>query len=101
MAPDDTPVTNTRLVSVVYRCCTYRTIDTMLVGSLAPPWSSASAELTSKQLPLRLAYGYIVNRTGSYDAPFVPMAAALLIGALLWLKVDASTELSGVHRDAA
>ena len=48
-----------------------------------------------------VAYGYIVNRTGSYDAPFVPMAAALLIGALLWLKVDASTELSGVHRDVA
>ena len=48
-----------------------------------------------------VAYGYIVDRTGSYDAPFVPMAAALLIGALLWLKVDASTELSGVHRDAA
>ena len=35
-------------------------------------------------------YGYIVERTGSYDAPFVPMTAVLIIGALCWLKVDAS-----------
>jgi ACS family glucarate transporter-like MFS transporter len=42
-----------------------------------------------------VAYGYIVERSGSYDAPFVPMAALLLIGALLWAKVDASQELGG------
>jgi MFS transporter, ACS family, glucarate transporter len=41
-----------------------------------------------------VAYGYIVARFGSYDAPFVPMAAILFIGALLWLKIDASQELS-------
>jgi sugar phosphate permease len=35
-------------------------------------------------------YGYIVDRSGSYDTPFIPMAAVLFIGALLWLKVDAS-----------
>jgi ACS family glucarate transporter-like MFS transporter len=40
-----------------------------------------------------VAYGYIVARFGSYDAPFVPMAALLFLGALLWLKVDASQEL--------
>jgi predicted MFS family arabinose efflux permease len=34
-------------------------------------------------------YGYIVERTGSYDAPFVPMTALLVLGALCWLKVDA------------
>jgi predicted MFS family arabinose efflux permease len=38
-------------------------------------------------------YGYIVDRSGSYDAPFVPMAVLLLIGAVLWVKVDASQEL--------
>ena len=38
-------------------------------------------------------YGYIVERSGSYDAPFIPMAALLLIGALLWARVDASKEL--------
>jgi predicted MFS family arabinose efflux permease len=42
-----------------------------------------------------LAYGYIVQRFGSYDAPFVPMAALLCAGALLWLKVDATVEVQG------
>jgi ACS family glucarate transporter-like MFS transporter len=37
-----------------------------------------------------IAYGYIVSQFGSYDAPFVPMAAALLAGTLLWLRIDAS-----------
>lgn len=41
-----------------------------------------------------VAYGYIVDRFGSYDAPFVPMAALLFLGALLWLKIDASEELT-------
>ena len=41
-----------------------------------------------------VAYGYIVERFGSYDAPFVPMAALLFLGALLWFKVDASAELT-------
>ncbi len=40
-----------------------------------------------------VAYGYIVARAGSYDAPFVPMVAMLLVGAALWLVVDASREL--------
>jgi ACS family D-galactonate transporter-like MFS transporter len=40
-----------------------------------------------------ILYGYIVDRTGSYDAPFIPMAALLLIGAVLWVNVDASREL--------
>lgn len=39
-------------------------------------------------------YGYIVKRFGSYDAPFIPMAAVLFVGALLWLKIDASAQLS-------
>jgi MFS family permease len=41
-----------------------------------------------------VAYGYIVTRFGSYDAPFVPMAALLLVGALLWLRIDASREIA-------
>ena len=40
------------------------------------------------------SYGYIVDRFQSYDAPFVPMAAVLLLGAILWLRVDASQELA-------
>ena len=38
-------------------------------------------------------YGYIVDRTGSYDAPFIPMTVLLLVGAALWVNVDASLEL--------
>jgi MFS family permease len=40
-----------------------------------------------------VAYGYIVASFGSYDAPFVPMAVLLFVGAFLWFKVDASEEL--------
>jgi MFS family permease len=41
-----------------------------------------------------VAYGYIVDRFGSYDAPFVPMAALLFIGAVLWFRIDASRAVS-------
>jgi len=40
-----------------------------------------------------VAYGYLVDRFRSYDAPFVPMAAVLFLGAILWFKIDASREL--------
>jgi ACS family glucarate transporter-like MFS transporter len=45
-----------------------------------------------------VAYGYIVEHFGSYDAPFVPMAALLFLGALLWLKIDASEEITAEVR---
>ena len=45
-----------------------------------------------------VAYGYLVDYFRSYDAPFVPMAALLFLGAVLWLKIDASKEL--VHNAA-
>ncbi len=40
-----------------------------------------------------IAFGYLVHRYASYDLPFIPMAALSLIGAYLWLKVDASLPL--------
>ncbi len=40
-----------------------------------------------------VAYGYIVRGTGSYDTPFIPMAAALFLGALLWSRIDATRSL--------
>jgi ACS family glucarate transporter-like MFS transporter len=40
-----------------------------------------------------LAFGYLVDRYGNYDVPFIPMAVLLLIGTLLWLKVDATEKL--------
>jgi MFS family permease len=41
-----------------------------------------------------VAYGYIVERFGGYDAPFLPMTALLFFGTLLWCRIDASTEVS-------
>ncbi len=38
-------------------------------------------------------FGYLVNRYGSYNLPFIPMAALLLVGALLWFKIDPTREL--------
>lgn len=42
-----------------------------------------------------VAYGYIADRFG-YDAPFVPMAGLLFIGAIAWMRIDASEQLSPV-----
>ena len=43
-----------------------------------------------------IAYGYIVQRYDSYDAPFLPMAACLFIGTLLWFRIDAAATLDTV-----
>ena len=40
-----------------------------------------------------VVFGYLVERFGNYDAPFIPMAGLLLIGTLLWLKVEPSERL--------
>ncbi len=45
-----------------------------------------------------LAFGYLVARFGSYNAPFIPMAALLAIGAWLWLKVDPTQPLVPVSQ---
>ncbi len=41
-----------------------------------------------------VAFGYLVSRYGSYDVPFIPMAALLLIGVVLWLQVDPTKPLA-------
>ncbi len=43
-----------------------------------------------------LLFGYLVDRFGNYNLPFIPMAAMLLIAAWLWLKVDPTEQL--VHQ---
>ena len=40
-----------------------------------------------------LTFGYLVDRYGSYDAPFIPMAGFLLLGAWLWTKVNPAEQL--------
>jgi ACS family glucarate transporter-like MFS transporter len=47
-----------------------------------------------------LAFGYLVDRYGSYNVPFIPMVTLLLIGAWLWLKVDPSKRLVPAHEPA-
>ncbi|MGC2612930.1 MAG: MFS transporter [Terracidiphilus sp.] len=39
-----------------------------------------------------LVFGYLVARTGSYNVGFIPMAALLLLGTWLWLRIN-PTEL--------
>jgi len=41
-----------------------------------------------------LVFGYLIERTGSYDAVLLSMAAALIFGAALWLKIDATETLA-------
>jgi MFS family permease len=43
-----------------------------------------------------LIFGYLVQQSGSYDAVLLSMAGLLLVGALLWLRIDA-TETLGVR----
>jgi MFS family permease len=40
-----------------------------------------------------VAFGYLVDRYGSYNVPFIPMVALLLIGVWLWLRVDPTEKL--------
>jgi hypothetical protein len=40
-----------------------------------------------------VVFGYLVGYFGNYSTPFVPMIALLCVGALLWLRVDATREL--------
>ena len=44
-----------------------------------------------------IVFGYLVAYTGSYTAPFIPMLALLCVGALLWLKLDPSSEIFEVE----
>ena len=39
-------------------------------------------------------FGYMVQRSGSYDAVLLSMAGMLVIGAVLWLRVDARERLA-------
>ena len=94
------PLTTVLLLSLVYGGITFQQ-STVFGVCLDVGCRNAGAVVglmnTSAQvggLVASVAYGYIVSRFGSYDAPFVPMAALLFLGALLWLKVDAATEVS-------
>jgi MFS transporter, ACS family, glucarate transporter len=40
-----------------------------------------------------VAFGYIAAYTGSYNAPLIPMTAALVVGTWLWLRIDPTRQL--------
>ena len=45
-----------------------------------------------------LAFGYLVARYGSYNAPFIPMALLLAFGTWLWIRIDPTRQLiPGAH----
>ena len=40
-----------------------------------------------------VAFGYIADYFGNYNAPFVPMVLTLSIGIVLWTRIDAEREI--------
>jgi ACS family glucarate transporter-like MFS transporter len=40
-----------------------------------------------------LVFGYLVKLTGSYNVPLIPMVLALLLSALMWLRIDPTEPL--------
>jgi len=87
------------LLSLVYGCITFQQSGVFGVcldlgrrhaGSMVGLMNT-SAQLGG--LVSSLAYGYLVSRFHSYDAPFVPMAALLFTGTLLWFLIDAAEEI--------
>ena len=41
-----------------------------------------------------VVFGYLVKTSGSYNAPLIPMAALLVIAAILWRKVEFSAAMA-------
>jgi ACS family glucarate transporter-like MFS transporter len=41
-----------------------------------------------------LVFGYLIQRTGSYDAVLLSMSGVLILGAVLWLRIDATETLA-------
>ena len=97
-------LTQHQVLTVVFLALTYGSITFQQSGvfgvclDIGGPRAGAMVGLmnTASQvggLVGSVLFGYLVDRTGSYDAPFIPMVVLLLIGALLWTLVDASREL--------
>ncbi len=97
-------LTQHQVLTVVFLALTYGSITFQQSGvfgvclDIGGPRAGAMVGLmnTASQvggLVGSVLFGYIVDRTGSYDAPFIPMVVLLVVGALLWTQVDASREL--------
>jgi MFS family permease len=99
-------LTHHQLLTVVFLALTYGAITFQQSGvfgvclDIGGPRAGAMVGLMNMIAQVgglvgSVLYGYIVDRTGSYDAPFIPMTVLLLVGAALWVNVDASRELGG------
>jgi MFS transporter, ACS family, glucarate transporter len=97
-------LTHHQVLTVVFLALTYGAITFQQSGvfgvclDIGGPCAGATVGLMNTiaqvgGLAGSVLYGYIVDRTGSYDAPFIPMIALLLAGAALWVNVDASREV--------
>jgi MFS family permease len=100
-------LTRNPLFTVVFLTLTYGAITFQQSGvfgvclDIGGPRAGATVGLMNMVAQLggllgSVLYGYIVERSGSYDAPFVPMAVLLFIGAMLWLRVDASEKVGDI-----
>jgi MFS transporter, ACS family, glucarate transporter len=99
-------LTDHQLLTVVFLALTYGAITFQQSGvfgvclDIGGPRAGAMVGLMNTiaqvgGLAGSVLYGYIVDRTGSYNAPFIPMTVLLLLGAALWVNVDASREVGG------
>jgi MFS family permease len=96
----DSPMVTLVLLSLVYAGITFQQSSVFGVcldigqrhaGSIVGLMNTA-AQIGG--LVSSVAYGYLVARFQSYDAPFVPMAIALFVGALFWFRIDAAKEVT-------
>lgn len=95
----DSPILTLLLLSLVYASITFQ--QSGVFGACLDMGQRHAGSIvglmnTSAQvggLVSSIAYGYLVSRFQSYDAPFVPMAIVLFIGALLWCRIDAAKEV--------
>jgi MFS family permease len=99
-------LTQHQLLAVVFLALTYGAITFQQSGvfgvclDIGGPTAGAMVGLMNTVAQVgglagSILYGYIVDRTGSYDAPFIPMTILLLVGAALWANVDASRQVGG------
>jgi MFS family permease len=95
----DRPIVTLLLLSVAYAAITFQQsgvfgvcldIGRRHAGSIVGLMNTAAS---LGGLLGSVAYGYLVSRFQSYDAPFVPMAILLFVGTLLWSRVDAAKDV--------
>ncbi|HKO20509.1 MAG TPA: MFS transporter [Acidobacteriaceae bacterium] len=116
------PFTHSRALSLALLCLTYGgiTLEQPIIFAvcldIGLAYSGAMVGAMNMCAQLggfvgALVFGYLVALTGSYNVAFIPMAALLLLGAGLWLRINpgealtpgaagaALVEAAGAHAD--